>query len=39
VRPPLLRVDEHRHRRDDLAALDVRDVEALDPGREALEVE
>ena len=39
VRSALLCVDEHRHRRDDLAALDVRHVEALDPGRQALEVE
>ena len=34
-----LRVDEDRHRRDDVPALDVRDVEALDPDRQALEVE
>ena len=34
-----LGVDEHGHRRDDLAALDVRDVEALDPHGQALEVE
>ena len=34
-----LGVDEDRHRGDDLAPLDVRDVEALDPHRQALEVE
>ena len=32
-------VDEHGHRRDDRLALDVRDVEALDPHGQALEVE
>ena len=39
VRSARLCVDEHRHRGDDVASLDVRDVEALDPGRKALEVE
>jgi hypothetical protein len=39
VRLLRLGVDEHRHRGDDVAALEVRDVEALDPDREALEVE
>ena len=34
-----LRVDEHGHRGDDVAPLQVRDVEALDPHRQALEVE
>ena len=34
-----LAVDEHDHRRDDRLALDVRDVEALDPERQALEVQ
>ena len=39
MRAPRLAVDEDRHRGDDLAPLDVRDVEALDPERQALEVE
>ena len=39
VRPPRLAVHEHRHRGHDLAPLDVRDVEALDPDRQALEVQ
>ena len=34
-----LAVDEHDHRRDDRLALDVRDVEALDPKRQALEIQ
>ena len=36
LRDPVL---EHHHRADDLVPLDVRDVEALDPERQALEVE
>ena len=39
VRLLRLRVDEHGHRGDDVAPLQVRDVEALDPHRQALEVE
>ena len=34
-----LGVDEHRHRGDDVTPLQVRDVEALDPHRQALEVQ
>ncbi len=39
VRVLRLPVHEHDHRRDDRLALDVRDVEALDPQRQALEVQ
>jgi len=39
VRVLRLAVDEDGHRRDDGLALDVRDVEALDPDRQALEVQ